>query len=160
MEYASSDLPFPLLMLIVIDISRTPVPAPLQWTRKPLNISNNENPSNSAIIHAETLPYWNYRRPYVAALTQYLWKDFAVTSKAWSSGILCMLKATPFIFCPFIIPVYFSLLLHLSIRPLVSPSIRSYSLCSTCGLVCRGLCDACVFIYRHLIPNVHLLQIA
>lgn len=64
-------------------------------------------------------------------------------------------KATAFIFCPFIIPVYFSPLLHSSIRPFISPSISSYSLCSTRGSICHGLCDVCAFIYRHLIPASH-----
>lgn len=153
-EYASSDLPFPLLMLIVIDISHTLVPAPLQWTRKPLNITNNKIHSYDAIIHPETLPYGNYGHPHGAAVTRRLWKDFAVTSKVWPSGILCMWKATAFIFCPFVIPVCRSPLLHSSIRPLISPSISSYSLCSM--RICLSCpCEACAFIYRRLGSIVH-----
>lgn len=160
-EYASSDLPFPLLMLIVIDISCT------QRTRPGPLCSGPENHRTLATIKSLKRCNNPPRDITIAELRASVWcnvdpislKRFCCHLKRlWPSGTLCVWRATAFIFGPFIIPVYFSPVLHSSIRPFISPSISSYRLCSTCGSICQGLCDACALVYRHLSPTVHLFS--
>lgn len=162
-EYASSDLPFPLLMLIVIDISCTQRTRPGPLCSGPENhrtlatiksFKRCNNPPRDITIAELQASRMLQRWPHISEKILFISKGFdrqvffvceglQHSSSAHLSFLSTFLQSS----------------IHLSVHSSLHPSVH-IALCSTCGSICQGLRDACALIYRHLSPTFHLFQIA